>query len=357
MSGDSPMPCVAIRRAIWHVRRSVRRPAALALLAIALCASAEAEAAPGRAPLSRSVSDAALVRALPGFTNHYASVNGVRLHYVTGGKGAPVFLIGGWPETWWEFHKIMPDLAKTHRVLAVDLRGQGSSSKPAGGYDKKTMAGDIAALARLLGYGKVDLVGHDIGSMVAFSFAATHADLLGKIVLIEGAHPTPGFMKLTLLPESGTVGDRIDENHPYLPWFAFHQIRGLPEQLLKGRVGMEQAWFFRYMSKVDGAITPRDRAVYAAAYDATGATRATDGWYQAFAQDIADYQTYPKLTVAVLGLGGVSYGRLKAFLDVAAPGAQVIEVEGSGHFVPEEKPEALLRYLHQFLDGEGVPPT
>src|SRR3712207_5820505 len=80
---------------------------------------------------------------LPGFRSGYAKVNGIRMHYVTGGRGRPLVLVPGWPQTWWEFHKIMPALAKRYRVIAVDLRGQGGSDKPAGGYDKKTMARDI----------------------------------------------------------------------------------------------------------------------------------------------------------------------------------------------------------------------
>ena len=92
---------------------------------------------------SIDVSDDTLVRELAGFKNGYAQVNGTRLHYVEGGKGSLVILMPGWPQTWWAFHKIMPALAKNHHVVAVDLRGMGSSDKPAGGYDKKNMARDI----------------------------------------------------------------------------------------------------------------------------------------------------------------------------------------------------------------------
>lgn len=97
------------------------------------------------------VSDAALVRTLPGFESRFATVNGVRLHFVTGGNGDPVLLLPGWPETWWSYRKIMPELAKRYRVISVDIRGMGASDKPAGGYDKKTMAADIDALVRHLG--------------------------------------------------------------------------------------------------------------------------------------------------------------------------------------------------------------
>src|SRR4051812_46674169 len=79
------------------------------------------------------VSDAALVRTLPGFTEGVANVDGVRLHYVPGGRGDPVVPLPGWPQTWWSFHKVMPLLADRHRLIVVDLRGMGASDKPAGG--------------------------------------------------------------------------------------------------------------------------------------------------------------------------------------------------------------------------------
>src|SRR5882762_6302115 len=122
-------------------------------------------------------SDAALAASLPGdFRNAYAEVNGTRIHYVEGGKGTPVLLRPGWPQTWWEFHKIMPELAKQHRVIAVDLRGMGGSAKPGLGYDKKNMAKDIHELTQALGCKQVNIAGHDIGAMVAYSFAANYPD-------------------------------------------------------------------------------------------------------------------------------------------------------------------------------------
>lgn len=324
------------------------------LVALCLFPSAIVEArVPGRGTASNpAISDAQLIRSLPGFSNRVAHVNGIDLHYVVGGSGAPVFLLPGWPETWWAYRKIMPELAKNHRVFAIDLRGMGSSSKPAGGYDKKTMAGDVAELARASGYSQVDVVGHDIGSMVAFSFAANYPGLTHKLVMLDVAHPSSGYLNLKLLPEPGTFGDTIDESHPYFWWFAFHQVKGLPEQLLEGRAGIEQAWFFKYMAKDERQIDPHARAVYAAAYSSRAGTRAGNAWYQSFDEDIADDGTYGKLSMPVLGLGGPGYVRLKATLDARAPGSHTIRVEGSGHFIAEERPAALLGYLHDFLDGD-----
>ena len=295
------------------------------------------------------VTDAVLVESLPGFTNEYAKVNGIGMHYVVGGEGPPVLLLPGWPETWWAYHKIMPVLSKDYRVVAVDMRGMGGSDKPSEGYDKKTMANDVSALISHLGYTELAVVGHDIGAMVAFSLAANHPGQVSKLVMLDVAHPSAGYLKMSLLPEKDTFGDKIDDAHPYLWWFAFHQVKGLPEDLLEGRAGLEHAWFFRYMAKNESAIDERSRAVYATAYSTRDAIRASNGWYQAFSQDIADSADFKPLTMPVLGLGGTGYTRLKASLEAGAPASQTFKIEGSGHFIAEEKPEELLKYLQKFL--------
>jgi pimeloyl-ACP methyl ester carboxylesterase len=290
------------------------------------------------------------VKSLPGFSNEFAELNGVRLHFVSGGHGSPIVLLPGWPETWWAFHKLMPELAKSHRVISVDLRGMGSSDKPLAGYEKKNMASDISALVSHLGYKQVDVVGHDIGAMVAFSFAANHPEQTRKLILLDNGHPSAGYNSLPLLPGVGNFGDKVDESHPYFWWFAFHQVKGLPEDLLEGRAGLEQAWFFRYMLKDESAIDAHDRAVYAQAYASRDAIRAGNGWYQAFPQDILDDGTYQKLEMPVLGIGGAGYARLKAALDAKATGSATVKVDDCGHFPAEEKPKEVLSKLEEFLD-------
>ena len=180
-----------------------------ALVVLALFHIGGARASAAAAP-DIDVSDVALVKSLPGFENGYADVNGTRLHYVIGGKGAPLVLLPGWPQTWWEFHKIMPALAEKYRVIAVDLRGMGGSAKPPGGYDKKTMARDIYELVRQLGFEKVNIAGHDIGSMVAFSFAANHPGATSKLALLDVPHPDEFFSEIRMLPQHGKFGHKID---------------------------------------------------------------------------------------------------------------------------------------------------
>lgn len=325
------------------------------LLAIAMLASslpnaaAIAQARHGTsAPLA--VSDAALVKRLPGFRNAEATVNGVRLHYVVGGFGPLLILLPGWPETWWEWHKIMPELARTHQVVAVDIRGMGSSEKPASGYDKKTMAADIAELIRTLGQGKATVVGHDIGSMVAYALAANRPELVEKLVLLDVAPPEESLATWPMLPGVGTFGDKVgDGAHSYVWWFAFHQVKGLPEALMAdGRIRLEQDWMFHYLTKDDSAIDALDRDVYQAAYTSREAIRAGDAWYQAFPQDIIDNKGVPVLEMPVLAIGGPGHDWLRNVLTPRMRALKLVKFD-CGHFIPEERPEALVGELRAFL--------
>lgn len=278
---------------------------------------------------------------LPGFRHNYAQVNGVRLHYVTGGRGEPLVLLPGWPQTWWEYHKIMPALATKFRVIAVDLRGMGGSEKPQAGFDKKTMATDIRELVRKLGYDKVAVAGHDIGSQVAFSFAANFPDATRKVALMDVLHPDESYYQIPLLPPPGGFS---------LWWFAFNQVRTLPEQLLTGRYRYLIDWLFDNTAFDPTAIDERSRAIYARAYNAPDAIRASNGWYQAFHQDIADGKTYAKLTPPLLGLASVaSYDQFAAALPNVANQFESLPIN-AGHWLAEEQPDAVARALTEFFD-------
>ncbi|MEQ8695183.1 MAG: alpha/beta fold hydrolase [Bauldia litoralis] len=114
-----------------------------------------------------------------------ATVNGIRLRYLTAGSGDPVFLLHGWPVSADMWRPIIPALAANRTVVAPDLRGAGYSDKPAGGYDKATMADDVHALAEALGYERYSVVGYDIGGMVAYPLAAKHRGAVDKLAIID----------------------------------------------------------------------------------------------------------------------------------------------------------------------------
>jgi pimeloyl-ACP methyl ester carboxylesterase len=128
-----------------------------------------------------------------GFRHANARVNGINLHYVVGGQGEPVVLLHGFPQTWYEWHRIMPQLGERYTVIAPDLRGGGLSDKPvpANGYDKKLLAEDIHQLVQQLGHSKVRLVGHDIGLMVAYAYASLYPGEVEQLVVLDA--PLPGI--------------------------------------------------------------------------------------------------------------------------------------------------------------------
>jgi pimeloyl-ACP methyl ester carboxylesterase len=301
---------------------------------------------------AKSERDAALVKSLPGFKNGFADVNGVRLHYVKGGQGEPLVLLPGWPETWWSFHKIMPELAKHYTVIAVDLRGMGASAKPAGGYDKKTMAADIHELVKSLGYERAHVAGHDIGSAVAYAYGANYPEATNKIVMLEFPHPDESLLTFPLMPAHASFTDKLDFAHPYLWWFAFNQVKGLPEQLLHGRARVQQDWLFKYFLLDEHALDARDRAVYAQAYNSADAIRASNGWYQSFTQDVIDYKAYDKLEMPILAMGGPAYRWMSKVVGKKAEHVTVVNVEQSGHFVHEEQPDFVVRNMLAFLRAE-----
>jgi pimeloyl-ACP methyl ester carboxylesterase len=125
-----------------------------------------------------------------GFKSEYAEVNGVRLHFVDGGKGPrAVVLIPGWPQTWYVWRKVMPELAKNYRVIAVDTRGMGDSSRPVKGYDTQTAATDISALMMKLHVYRYSVIGHDVGMWIAYPLAVQEGKAVDKLVMTEATIP------------------------------------------------------------------------------------------------------------------------------------------------------------------------
>jgi pimeloyl-ACP methyl ester carboxylesterase len=147
----------------------------------------------------------------PLFHHQTAQVNGVRLHYVIGGQGFPVVLIHGWPQTWYEWHKIMPALAEKYTVIAPDLRGLGDSERTESGYDASTTAEDIFSLVRSLGFKQIFLVGHDLGASTAYAYAARYREAVRRLVILDvplggfgreemGKNAASGILAFTRLP-------------------------------------------------------------------------------------------------------------------------------------------------------------
>ncbi len=295
-------------------------------------------------------SDDELIKNLPGFENKYTTVNGIKLHYVEGGAGKPLICLPGWPQTWYSFQPVAMQLAKRYRVIIVDLRGMGTSEKPGSGYDKKTMATDIHQLVLQLGLEKVSLMGHDIGGMVAMSFAFNFPEFTEKLIVLDGSHPSEGMYQMPLIPSPGTFNEKMDGEMPYAWWMGFNQVKNLPEQLLEGRFHLLQEWLFNYVMIDESKMTELERAVYAAAYNDRDSIRASNAWYQTFHQDIEDSKHYQQLTMPVLGIGSyISYNYMNYGLPFVATDLQVVGIMDSGHYLFEEKPQEVLDVVLPFL--------
>lgn len=274
--------------------------------------------------------------------SHSATVNGVTLHYLQTGKGreSPVVLLHGYAETSYMWRPLMPKLADRHVVIAPDLRGAGSSSKPEGGYDKKTMAQDIHALVKSLGYPKVKIVGHDIGLMVAYAYAAQYPDEVESIVLMDAFLPGVGdWTKVWLLRDL---------------WH-FHFYGETPLKLVDGR---ERTYFEHFWNDFAAdrtrSIPEADRQFYAAEYAKPGGMRAGFEYFKSFEQDAKDFAVFAqtKLQMPMLVMSGekaggqflIDQGRL---VDTNVEG---VIIKGSGHWLMEEAPEQTIPALVAFLN-------
>jgi len=293
--------------------------------------------------------DEVLIENWPGFIIQQAKVNGVSLHYVTGGAGEPIICLPGWPQNWYSFKNIALALAEKYKVIVVDIRGMGSSEKPASGYDKKTMAEDIYQLIKHLGLEQVSLIGHDIGGMVAMSFAFNYPSATTKLIIADGMHPSEGMMQMPLLPARGTFNEKMDANYPYAWWMSFNQVPGLPEKLLEGRFQYLLEWLFAYVMIDEHKMSDLERQLYASLYNNPEQIRAANGWYQTFTQDIEDAKSYTPLTMPLLGLGSyVSYHYMNMALPMVASDCEVIGIMDSGHYLFEEKPEEVIEAILAF---------
>jgi pimeloyl-ACP methyl ester carboxylesterase len=272
--------------------------------------------------------------------DRFANVNGIRLHYLTTGKGDPVILLHGYAETSRMWRPLMVELAKTRTVIAPDLRGFGQSSKPISGYDKKTMAQDIHALATSLGFRRATIVGHDIGLMVVYAYAAQFPTEVNRIVLMDAFLPGVGDWKSVWLLRD---------------LWHFHFYGETPLKLVAGR---ERIYFEHFWN--DFAADPKhsvpeaDRRFYAAAYAQPGGMRAGFEVFRAFEQDAKDFAQFAqtRLTMPMLVLAGekasgnflIEQGRL---VDTDVQG---VVIKGSGHWLMEEAPRQVIPQLVAFIN-------
>ena len=277
------------------------------------------------------------------FSEHYTIVNGVRYHYVTGGHGAPVVFLHGWPETWYAWHFIMPTLAQHYMIIAPDMRGLGDTAKPTSGYDERTVATDIYALVQSLGLRQVSLVGHDLGADVAYAYADMHPTDVQRLVTLGATIIDKEYLQIPALARPVN----------YLN-FTFNSTPApLPEQLTAGRerIYLEEV-SFKKLAHSQTAISKTDIDEYVRHYAAPGGMHAGFEWYRAFFQDVDETAMFAqkKLSMPVLVIGDQlikNSGELQ--MRTLATNVRGVVADQSGHFVAEEQPEFLMQQLQQFL--------
>ena len=208
-----------------------------------------------------------------------AAVNGINIHYVIEGQGAPVVFIHGWPEFWYGWRRQIPVLSERYQVIVPDLRGFGYSDKPLHGYDTKSAASDIYELVQQLGHQQVSIVAHDIGVRVAYRFALDHEETVSRMVLLDSTPPME-----QLGPQAPSV---VRERwHSY-----FHQQFDLPEKLIEGREEVYLRHIFKDWTINKYPPSATEVAEYVRAYSQPGALRGGFSYYRAAAyEDPAHWQ-------------------------------------------------------------------
>jgi pimeloyl-ACP methyl ester carboxylesterase len=280
----------------------------------------------------------------PAFKARQIQVDGASIHVRSGGQGPAVVLLHGFGDTGDMWAPLAAELARDHTVVVPDLRGLGLSSKPAGGFDKKTQAGDVAGVLDALGIARADVVAHDIGNMVAFAVAARFPDRVGKVVLIDA--PIPG------------VGPWEDILKSPLLWH-FHFGGPDMERLVKGRERIYLDRFWNEFAASPSGVPEATRVHYAKLYALPGAMHASFAQFNAFDQDALDNRAFlanGKLSEPVLALGGEkSFGTMMA--TVAQGGFSDVQggiVPNSGHWIMDENAAATIKLVRDFL-GSGTP--
>ncbi|KAF2678649.1 soluble epoxide hydrolase [Lentithecium fluviatile CBS 122367] len=280
----------------------------------------------------------------------------IRLNYIScpthlrPQKGT-ILLIHGFPQTSYQFRLVITPLSDAgYNVVAPDYRGAGQSSKPLTGYEKTQMAEDLHILVKdhLKITEKVHVVGHDIGGMIAVPYAYQYAEDVAS--LIWGECPLPGTK---VYEEVKTMAEAFH--------FVFHQVPDLPEMLIAGR---EREYIKHYFDKQlsnSAAISPQDLEVYTMAYSQPGAMRAALGVYRAFERDAEDNRRWlrenGKLGVpSLLMMGGefLLVSRAEEMREEVHEGGEVVVIEGSGHYIAEENPEAFVEAVLRFVGNQGA---
>jgi pimeloyl-ACP methyl ester carboxylesterase len=272
------------------------------------------------------------------FMHHMAKVNGINIHYVSGGKGEPLLLIHGFGQNWYMWNRILPELSKHFTVIAPDMPGVGESDKPASGYDKKALAHDMHELMKSLGYKNINLVGHDIGLMVAYAYAAQYGSDVKKVALLDA-----------LIPGVEPVWTQTKAQAWWFGFFAFPHSG----DLVNGRAGLFLTNFWPVVGYVKNPFTTAEKNEFIRAYSVPGATTGAFHWFGAFEKDAADNKELMKnkLKMPLLAMGSEHFAGsyLAAHCRLVAVNVKESIIKGSGHWIVQENTPQVQKDLLDFF--------
>jgi len=276
------------------------------------------------------------------YESHTANLSAVKIHYLKAGTGKKTLvLIHGFGDTSHMWIPLFDEFGKDYTIIAPDMRGLGESSRPVAGYDKKTIAADIHELMKSLGVEKINLVGHDIGLMVAYAYAAQYPNDIEKLALLEA--PIPGI---------GDIWERIYTT-PAL-WH-FHFVNSpIALELVKGRERLFLEHFWQTLSPHPETFPEADRRFYAKSYAQAGAMRAAFEMFKTFnSQDATDNRGFAerKLTMPILTIEGdkAMGGALETQSKIVANNVASIILTDTGHWLMEQRPAETKAELKKFF--------
>lgn len=281
------------------------------------------------------------------FDSRYVQVNGITVHAVVGGEGPPLLLLPAWPQFWYGWRLLMPQLADQFTVVAADLRGTGDSNKPESGYDAVTLASDMAALMADLGHEHYSVAGYDLGMIVGYVLAADYPHRVTRLALAEailpGISPSPPLM----------MDARLNE---FLWHFSFNRLAEINERMVSGREKIYFGHQFASKAATQTAIPDDVVNVYVDVLRDPAALRASFEFYRKIddtAKQILARSNNGALRMPVLALGGElgSGATVEETVRAVANDVVGVVIPDSGHFIPEEAPGALLNELLKFLKG------
>jgi pimeloyl-ACP methyl ester carboxylesterase len=295
-----------------------------------------------RRPMSNVPTTTPMAELGDGFVSGMASVNGIDMHYVRGGRGPTMVLIHGFPQDWYEWRRIMPRLAKRFTVVAVDLRGVGGSAPSAGGYAAANLARDVHQLIDGLELGPAHLVGHDVGGIVAYAYARQFPDQTRTVTILEV--PIPGI-------EPGLV-TQADAPMWHVP---FHMTPDLPEALVAGRQSTYFRYFFDTFTADSTAISDADIEHYADAYRAPDQLRSAFEFYRAmpanesFTAEHTGPTEVPLLLVGGEHLFGPIMPQIASSLRTKYgwSDVQVHIINNAKHYLVEERPNDVAKLIER----------